>query len=369
MLPDRYAQQPPAADQGGMLHPDIQALVAAQRAQQQMSPADMALRFGLGVLSGGPRTWMQSGAEAVLQGVNQRPDSLGMLQALQASSELYALEEARREKQQRKQSVRQLADQLRQQGREAEAVALENDMLTKDAVGDLLGIDTGSDETYGTAQNLVEIGADDDGNPRYGVLRLGNRGTYEIQELPPGVQPRMTPGYEEELARAKQRGSTIGTDEGEAVTSFPMVQYNAAQMVAQVDDLINDEAGLRRTFGIMSKLPKIPGGTAADYAANLARLQGMAFLQAYQTLRGGGQITEVEGQKAEAAIVALAESQSPQQAKQNLQKLKTAIQELYEIQRKKAAPDAPSIFEQTPAAEAAPAADTRRDWTGFRVVP
>lgn len=46
----------------------------------------------------------------------------------------------------------------------------------------------------------------------------------------------------------------------------------------------------------------IPGTKAAGFMAKFDQLQGQQFLEAYQSLKGGGSITEVEGEKATKAI-------------------------------------------------------------------
>ena len=54
----------------------------------------------------------------------------------------------------------------------------------------------------------------------------------------------------------------------------------------------------------------IPGTETTDFNARLDQLKGGAFLQAFETLKGGGQITEVEGKKATAAITRMNTAQS-----------------------------------------------------------
>ncbi len=52
-------------------------------------------------------------------------------------------------------------------------------------------------------------------------------------------------------------------------------------------------------------------GTEQANADSLARqVEGQTFLQAFQSLRGGGAITDVEGQKGTAAIARLQRSQT-----------------------------------------------------------
>ena len=77
---------------------------------------------------------------------------------------------------------------------------------------------------------------------------------------------------------------------------------NAEQSIQSVSDLIN-HPGLKYLTGTLyGKAPVIPGTEQASANALLDQIKGQQFLQAYQTLKGGGQITEVEGKKATDAL-------------------------------------------------------------------
>jgi hypothetical protein len=57
----------------------------------------------------------------------------------------------------------------------------------------------------------------------------------------------------------------------------------------------------------------VPGTSAADFSARFDQIQGGAFLKAYETLKGTGQITEKEGEKATAAVSRMGLAQSEQE--------------------------------------------------------
>ena len=44
---------------------------------------------------------------------------------------------------------------------------------------------------------------------------------------------------------------------------------------------------------------KIPGSDHTRFGARVAQLEGQAFLQAFESLKGAGQISEIEGEKAD----------------------------------------------------------------------
>lgn len=70
----------------------------------------------------------------------------------------------------------------------------------------------------------------------------------------------------------------------------------------------------------------IPGTRAKDFQSVLDQIKGQAFMQAYQNLRGGGQITEVEGKKATDAIARLNTTQSTEEFKNSLNELRGIMQ-------------------------------------------
>jgi hypothetical protein len=67
------------------------------------------------------------------------------------------------------------------------------------------------------------------------------------------------------------------------------------------------------------------------------RIGGQAFLQAFASLKGGGVITDIEGDKATKAIATLSTSQSPEAFLENLKDFKSSVQESLDDARKNAA--------------------------------
>lgn len=70
----------------------------------------------------------------------------------------------------------------------------------------------------------------------------------------------------------------------------------------------------------------IPGTDAKDFSVALDQLKGKTFLQAFESLKGGGQITEVEGKKATEAIGRLNTAQSDKAFKQALGDLRGVVE-------------------------------------------
>lgn len=98
----------------------------------------------------------------------------------------------------------------------------------------------------------------------------------------------------------------------------------ATQIKRNVEDLVNHPGfetsvgakGPSRLFGADAIFGGAAGGTdAASFDARLDQVKGQQFLQAFETLKGGGQITEVEGAKATAAISRMNRAQTESEFK------------------------------------------------------
>jgi len=132
-----------------------------------------------------------------------------------------------------------------------------------------------------------------------------------------------SPEYIAMEARMKEQGKGQAKFEAAA----PQAIATAEQMLTKIDDMVGKPAklnakgqvvekgtaahpGFKAAVGASSLFPTMPGSKAADFEARLDEIKGGAFLEAYNTLRGGGSITEVEGQKATQAITRMSTAQS-----------------------------------------------------------
>lgn len=111
----------------------------------------------------------------------------------------------------------------------------------------------------------------------------------------------------------------------EARQELPKVVSQADQMINSIDGILN-HPGLESGVGASSYLPSIRGTDRADFDVRSAQLKGQAFLQAFESLKGGGQITEVEGKAATEAIARLDNAQSEQAYKASLMELRGILE-------------------------------------------
>jgi hypothetical protein len=139
------------------------------------------------------------------------------------------------------------------------------------------------------------------------------------------------PVFQQQMAEAKTLGQTMAKDKVLRAAQLPKVLDTAEMTLKEVDDLIGkrDEKGKLlkgqkphpgfgpavgmggvATLGIPGIAQIIPGTDASDFKVRFDQIKGGAFLQAFETLKGGGSITNVEGDKGTAALNRMSLAQS-----------------------------------------------------------
>lgn len=134
----------------------------------------------------------------------------------------------------------------------------------------------------------------------------------------------------------------------EAIQNLPRVIQESDNTINLINKALN-HPGLPVATGLQGRLdPRnyLPGTNAADFKVLLDQIKGGTFLQAFQSLKGGGAITEVEGRKAEQAIARLDTAQSEPEFRRALMDLaqiastakQRAIQKVQRSSQQQAAP-------------------------------
>lgn len=148
------------------------------------------------------------------------------------------------------------------------------------------------------------------------------------------------PSSAEEIAAAVERERALGQVKADIVpTAQRQNKLAAANDMLSVIDMLDKHPGRETATGVSGSIdPRnyIPGTDAKDFSVALDQLKGKTFLQAFETLKGGGQITEVEGAKATAAIARLNTAQSDKAFKAALGDLRGVVEGA--IERSGAAP-------------------------------
>jgi len=110
----------------------------------------------------------------------------------------------------------------------------------------------------------------------------------------------------------------------EAQQALPRVIQTSDQAISLIDQALQHPGRGTATgaSGTLDPRNYVPGTDARDFQVLLDQIKGGTFLQAFQSLRGGGAITEVEGKKAEQAIARLNTAQSDEAFAKSLQDLR-----------------------------------------------
>jgi len=141
-------------------------------------------------------------------------------------------------------------------------------------------------------KSMVEVNTGNDG-PR-----------YEVGSIPQGFVQM----YDEQ-GRPTEQVLQPGSPGAMEIVSDATAQMNEAGSLLEVIDIMMEHEGLGAVTGMGGRAARaLPGGVmpgVTDFLSYEDQLKGKLFMQAYQTLKGGGQITEVEGKKATEAMARL----------------------------------------------------------------
>lgn len=195
-----------------------------------------------------------------------------------------------------------------------------------------------------------------DGRPA--VLQLGKSGVAIQSKLPEGFeiardpirvegptgttildpQTRQQVGFIPKDVAGAAAAKERGTAQGAAQVALPTVINTAERSLALVDEMIKHPGRSTATgaSGTFDPRNYFAGTDATDFRVRSEQLQGRTFLEAFQALKGGGAITEREGQAATSAVARLNTAQSDSEYLAALNELKDIISRGVKLAREKA---------------------------------
>ena len=148
------------------------------------------------------------------------------------------------------------------------------------------------------------------------VWAFDDNGQHIMEAAPDGtMRPKVVPlgGSEAEKRAAEMQ---MGGKQAQAAA------VKAGDTVALIDSIMNDPALEQVTGMVQGRLPPFTqAGT--DLVVKIEQLQGKAFLEAFESLKGGGAITEREGQAAQNAMARLQRAQSTEEYRKALMELRS----------------------------------------------
>lgn len=152
-------------------------------------------------------------------------------------------------------------------------------------------------------------------------------------------QRELTPQEKANAKRLEARANVIGTQSAKAEVNLPQLETSANTAIKEVSDLLNHPG-----FGAAVGLPNpFKGGfgigtarwtPARGFVTRLEKAKAGAFLQAREGLKGAGQVTDYEGQKAEKALAAMETATSEEDFRLAAQEYVNAIANGVKIARK-----------------------------------
>ncbi|MGB0854383.1 MAG: hypothetical protein ACPGSI_13905, partial [Pikeienuella sp.] len=104
----------------------------------------------------------------------------------------------------------------------------------------------------------------------------------------------------------------------------PLGVASPESMIYNIDAILNDPA-LDFSTGWLQFMQGVPGTDARRFGARTKQLDGKAFLRAFDMLKGGGHITEIEGRKATEAIGRLDSGQKAEDYRGALMELRAIL--------------------------------------------
>ncbi|MEE8307269.1 MAG: hypothetical protein V3R81_08385 [Gammaproteobacteria bacterium] len=188
---------------------------------------------------------------------------------------------------------------------------------------------------------VLEMGPD--GKPRR-VQTFINPKTLETQVVPASIGRALTqfdPEMAKRITGAKEEGKieaqidladdkAISAMSAEAKVALMPARTRAKNTIGIIEQLRNHPGRKYATgIGWLNPGKYAPGTDAHNFMIMADQASGRVFAEAYETLKGGGQITEIESRKAEQAIARMETSQSQDEYLRALDEFEAATREGY----------------------------------------
>ncbi len=127
--------------------------------------------------------------------------------------------------------------------------------------------------------------------------------TKPVATYPINPPPETLPEFKQDVAERTAIGKAIGEAKGAAFTSIPNMEMEYNQ-ISDLSQKLVDHAGFESLIGatLTPFMRHWHGSETAGADSLRNQIEGKVFMKAYETLKGGGQITEIEGEQAKKAL-------------------------------------------------------------------
>lgn len=170
------------------------------------------------------------------------------------------------------------------------------------------------------------------------------------------LQFEMDPTRQGQISAAKAGGAETGKSSAQAAANLPSAIQTANEAIALIDEMVGKAPVVDKSGKVIEKgtaphpgfssyvgatltpgMRFLEGSDAASYEVRQKQIEGQAFLEAFRSLKGGGSITEKEGEKATAAITRMNKASSEKEYIQAARELQQILRTGVENAKKKAA--------------------------------
>lgn len=164
------------------------------------------------------------------------------------------------------------------------------------------------------------------------VYKMGTVSEYQKQSLGiqrEGQRMQYDPELQGRIAQAKEFGTQLGKSQQAAQAALPGAIETANEGIRLIDEMVG-KAPVKDASGKVIQKGTAPhpgfssyvgatlipgmrfaeGSDTASFEVRQKQIEGRAFLEAFQALKGGGSITEKEGEKGTAAIMRMNKASS-----------------------------------------------------------
>ena len=170
------------------------------------------------------------------------------------------------------------------------------------------------------------------------------------------LQFEMDPTRQGQISAAKASGTETGKSSAQAAANLPSAIQTANEAITLIDEMVGKQEIKNDKGEVIQKATAphpgfedyvgaswrpgtrfLEGSNAASYEVRQKQIEGQAFLEAFRSLKGGGSITEKEGEKATAAITRMNKASSEKEYIQAARELQQILRTGVENAKKKAA--------------------------------
>lgn len=174
------------------------------------------------------------------------------------------------------------------------------------------------------------------------------------------------PAFQQSMAAAKATGEAIAKGDVAAVQKLPQIITRADQAINLIDTMVGKQAtkdasgkvtpgtqphpGFENAVGFGLGQRFVPGTDAAGFQAMYDQVKGGSFLEAFESLKGGGAISEKEGEKATSAINRMSLATSEAEFKSAAREFQSVIRNGVKLAKERAAKVQPRAAGAAPSA-------------------